>query len=102
MAEKLLQQGKDVQWLADDANGAALVKIKASEVSLGAPVSYDLQSNEVSSTVSYYGEALPGTATSAASWRVKKVTLDAAGQPTVEWEGGTAAFDKVWDTYEAL
>lgn len=67
----------------------------------GEDVAYDIQSNQISDTVTYYGEAAIGSATSAAAWRVKKLTLDADGQPTVEYEG-TGAFNLVWDTYEAL
>lgn len=65
-------------------------------------VEYDVRMNVVSDTVMYVGEALPGTATSAAAWRVKKVVSNAEGDLDKTWEGGTADFDKVWDDYASL
>lgn len=53
---------------------------------------YDLNMDEASSTVLYVGEADPGTANSAAAWRIKKVT------PTgVSWADGVTTFTKIWD-----
>lgn len=58
--------------------------------SAGGP--YDLNMDEASSTVLYVGEADPGTANSAAAWRIKKVT------PTgVSWADGVTTFTKIWD-----
>lgn len=58
---------------------------------------YTLLLDEVSATVSYVGEALPGASQSSAVWRIKK--LDESGTPElqVEWADGTSDFDKVWD-----
>lgn len=99
MADDTLIQGKSNAWLVNDA-GQAHVVLKASDVSLGAAASYDLKSHTVGSDT-YYGEAAIGSATSSAVWRVKKVTVQADGDPQVAWET-SANFDKVWDTYEAL
>jgi len=48
----------------------------------------------------YMGEALPGTATSAATWRIRKMEYDNGTQrpPTgVLWADGVSTFTKVWD-----
>jgi len=48
----------------------------------------------------YIGEAIPGTATSEAKWRIKKMEYD-NGQtqpPTgVTWADGVSTFTKEWD-----
>lgn len=49
--------------------------------------------------VDYVGEAAIGTATSAASWRVKKV--DSTSGTIITW-AGTGVFDQVWDNYASL
>lgn len=49
--------------------------------------------------VDYVGEAAIGTATSAASWRVKKV--DSATGIIIQW-AGTGVFDQVWDNRASL
>lgn len=54
---------------------------------------YDLNLDEASSTVLYVGEAEPGTADSAAAWRIKRVT------PTgVSWADAVSTFTKVWNS----
>ena len=46
----------------------------------------------------YVGEANPGTATSASSWRIKKIAYDTNGNVTsVKWADGNSNFDNVWD-----
>lgn len=45
----------------------------------------------------YIGEAVPGTATSAASWRVARIT-DATG--SMYYAGGQ--FDQIWDNRASL
>lgn len=49
--------------------------------------------------VDYVGEAAIGTATSAASWRIKKV--DNTTGVIIQW-AGTGVFDQVWDNYASL
>lgn len=51
--------------------------------------------------VTYVGEADPGTLTSAASWRVKRLTDDGSEFTTVEW-AGTGTFNQVWDNRASL
>jgi len=49
--------------------------------------------------VDYVGEAAIGTATSAASWRIKKV--DSTTGIIIQW-AGTGVFDQVWDNRASL
>ena len=55
----------------------------------------------IAGTVTYYGFAVAGEATSAATWKVFKVTDD--GTTTVKlWADGDTSFDNVWDDYASL
>lgn len=57
--------------------------------------------NLTSGQAQYVGEALPGTAITAASWRIKKIEYDdgETKPPTgIVWASGTASFDKVWNS----
>lgn len=56
----------------------------------------------VSDTVLYVGQALPGTATTVAAWRIKRVTLGPGDDVTEEWAGGSNAFSRVWDDRASL
>lgn len=45
----------------------------------------------------YVGYAIPGTAESAAMWRIARITSDADDNPVkVEWADGNEAYDNVW------
>ena len=55
--------------------------------------------DETSATIQYYGEAVSGTATSAAGWRIKRVT-QVAGSILIDW--ASTSFDQVWDNRAAL
>lgn len=47
----------------------------------------------------YIGIANPGTATSAASWQIRKLTYDANNNVTaIQWAGGSADFATAWDS----
>lgn len=49
-----------------------------------------------SATVTYVGKAAPNTATSAASWQIKKI--DSTTNPTsIKFADGVTSFTKVWD-----
>ena len=50
--------------------------------------------------VDYVGEASIGTATSAASWRIKKV--DSTSGTIITWADGNASFDNIWDNRTSL
>lgn len=46
----------------------------------------------------YIGKAQIGSATSASSWAIKKLTYDGNDNPTsIKWADGTETFNKVWD-----
>lgn len=51
--------------------------------------------------VTYLGEAVPGTATSAAGWRIKKIDETSAPDLTIKY-AGTGAFDQVWNNRTSL
>ncbi len=56
--------------------------------------------------VLYQGEAATGSATSAAVWRIKRLTIttDGGGNDDIatEWADGNANFDNIWDNRLAL
>lgn len=65
----------------------------------------DLRTTRVdvaSSTVTYVGKAVPGTATSAPAWQVQRLTTNSEGDLVVEWADGNVEFDNVWDDRAAL
>ncbi|KKK66868.1 hypothetical protein LCGC14_2959750 [marine sediment metagenome] len=51
------------------------------------------------STYTYVGIANPGTATSAASWQIKRVKNS---NGDVDWAGGDTLFNNIWDDYSGL
>lgn len=62
---------------------------------------YALRLDDAGSGVTYVGEAVVGTATSAASWRIKRIT-EASGDLTIEWADSDSNFDNVWDNRASL
>ena len=64
-------------------------------------VQYDVEVENASSTVTYVGQAAPGTATNAAAWRIKRIT-DTGSTVTVDWANGSDAFDQIWDDRATL
>lgn len=54
----------------------------------------------IAGNVYYIGEAAPGSATSGAVWRVRK--LDKSSGVDLKWADGNANFDNVWDNYSSL
>lgn len=50
----------------------------------------------------YLGHAVPGTATSAATWRIQKLTFGAGGDVSTQWADGNSNFDNVWDNRASL
>ena len=53
--------------------------------------------------VIYIGEAQPGTADSAALWRIRRITFTVDGDGDtdgdIEWANGAANFDRVWNDH---
>lgn len=60
---------------------------------------YTTRIDEASATVTYIGKATPGTATSAASWRIKKI--DESSGTVITW-AGSASFNQIWDNRAVL
>lgn len=52
--------------------------------------------------VFYIGEAEPGTATSAASWRVLQIDSTTSSAITILYADGDTDFDNIWDNRAAL
>ena len=53
---------------------------------------------DVEGSFTYIGEADPGTATSSALWRIKRVyETNSEGDIEIIWANGSSDFDKVWD-----
>lgn len=61
---------------------------------------YDIEIDTSVPGVTYVGQAAPGTASSSAAWRIKKIT-DSAGGASVDWANGNANFVNVWDNHLA-
>jgi hypothetical protein len=45
----------------------------------------------------YYGEAKPGTAKSAAGWRIQKFTYSGSFVTDITWASGNHTMNKVWN-----
>ena len=52
-----------------------------------------------SGTYTYVGTARPGTATSAASWQIKRIKNSDNG---IDWADGDAQFNNVWNNVTSL
>lgn len=52
--------------------------------------------------VTYRGDATPGTATSAAAWRVQRLTLQSDGDVEVLFADGNDSYDNIWDNRLSL
>lgn len=56
--------------------------------------------DEASATITYIGEALPGSDQGAAAWRIKKI--DTSSGVVITWADGNASFDNVWTGHAGL
>lgn len=65
-----------------------------------APV-YATRVDVVSSTTIYVGKTYAGNATSAAEWRIQRLTTSGGGV-IVEYANGATAYDQVWDDRASL
>lgn len=97
LLEELLDQptgggGGGSSWTAVDENGTPVPLTTVGGAITNA--SYDLQVDDTG-TYTYLGNALPGTATSASTWRIKRV-VNATG--VITHADGTANFNKTWDS----
>ena len=54
-------------------------------------------------SVWYHGHASPGTATTQAGWRIKRIALDTSLRPTGStMADGNANYDNIWDNRTTL
>lgn len=95
MATSLLLQGKEFAWEVNE-DGEALVTLN------GANGGYLTDYDSVSDTIAYVGKRLPGTASSAAAWQIKRLTFNSAGDVVTECADGDLLFDNVWDNRASL
>jgi hypothetical protein len=58
--------------------------------------------DQASASTLYIGEADPGTATSSPSWKIKRVTFSAGGDPTAIEYAAVGAATQIWDNRVAL
>ena len=56
-----------------------------------------LKDDTTTTNSTYYGQAIPGTLTSAASWQITRVDSDGS-----IYYAGAGAFDQVWDNRSTL
>lgn len=57
--------------------------------------------DEASATISYIGKAAIGSTDSSAAWQIQRLT-ESGSLFAVEWAGGDALFDKVWNNRTLL
>jgi hypothetical protein len=57
--------------------------------------------DEPDSSTAYVGEAALGSATSAAVWRIKRISVSGT-VTTITWADGNENFDNVWDNRASL
>lgn len=100
--------GNDDDTYTDADNGDIYLKVGGSWVLQGSPGSLALttRSDTIDPTVfpevTYRGDALPGTLTSAASWRIQRLTIQSDGDMEVLFADGNDNFDNIWDNRLSL
>lgn len=62
---------------------------------------YAVQIDAASASVTYVGKATIGTATSAASWQVMKISVS-GNVTSITWAAGSNAFNQIWDNRASL
>jgi hypothetical protein len=103
-----LTDGVDIATISD-VNGKKAIDVSIADITLaaiddsietrGMPMAIVV--DEVSSTLTYVGEAVPGTLQATALWRIKRISI-AAGVTTIEWADGDSNFDNVFSNRASL
>jgi hypothetical protein len=89
------------QWIPAKTGAGLATEAKQKEaIALLGTTNYALQLDEASATITYVGEAVIGTATSSATWRIKK--LNSTSGLIITWADGNDSFDNVWDNRASL
>ncbi len=100
--------GSDGDIYTDADNGDIYEKVTGSWSLQGSPGSLALttRSDTIDPTifpeVTYRGDALPGVVTSAASWRVQRLTTQSDGDIAIVFADGDDNFDNIWDNRLSL
>lgn len=100
--------GSDGDIYTDADNGDIYEKVTGSWSLQGSPGSLALttRSDTIDPSafpeVTYRGDALPGVATSAASWRVSRQTMQSDGDIEIVFADGDDNFDNIWDNRLSL
>jgi hypothetical protein len=100
--------GSDGDIYTDADNGDIYEKVTGSWSLQGSPGSLALTTRSdtidpsVFPEVTYRGDALPGVATSAASWRVQRLTTQSDGDIAIVFADGNDNFDNIWDNRLSL
>lgn len=100
--------GNDGDIYTDADNGDIYEKVTGSWSLQGSPGSMALttRSDTIDPTVfpevTYRGDALPGTATSVASWRIQRMTMQSDGDIDIVFADGNDNFDNIWDNRLSL
>jgi len=81
----------DQGWQTYDANG-----LKKNTDLVVVNKNFAVRLDKVSGTVSYVGQALPGSSPASAVWMIKRLT-EVAGDLTIEYADGNDDYDNVWD-----
>jgi len=100
--------GNDGDIYTDADNGDIYEKITGSWSLQGSPgsVALTIRSDTIDPTVfpevTYRGDALPGSATSATAWRVQRLTQQSDGDMEILFADGNDNFDNIWDNRLSL
>lgn len=86
------------QWV--NLSWPAFIQTIAGAVDVGTEMAR--RTDFVGETLMYRGEAAPGTAETAAAWRIKRVTFAPDGDITETFASGNADFVNAWDDRAAL
>jgi hypothetical protein len=88
-----------LSWVVSTTRGAGVgQEVYVTNLSSDLAVQLDV----ASSTVTYVGKADAGTASSAASWKIFRMTTASDGDLSLEYADGNASFDNVWDDRTSL
>lgn len=86
-------------WPADMATDTSISETNNLLEALADP--YQMAVDEVSASLTYQGWADPTAATSAASWKIRRISI--SGTVTrIQWADGDLSFDNVWDNRASL
>lgn len=87
----------DLTALAGDVAGIA-VRVAAIEAEA---MPKALQYDYIDATTAYRGEAEPGALTSAAAWRIQRITIT-GDDVAIAWAGGSSVLTQIWDNRLSL